>query len=70
MVLNLNSPHTMTFICMYMNWSAIIIFIEFKDYTQVHGMERHSVILFRTNSFLELTPSSYHPKLECWASRL
>ena len=49
MVLNLNSPHTMTFICM--NWSAIIIFMEFKDYTQVHGMERHSVILFRTNSF-------------------
>ena len=41
----------MTFICMYMNWSAIIIFIEFKEYTQVHGMERHSVILFRTDSF-------------------
>ena len=29
----------------------IIIFIEFKEYTPVHGMERHSVILFRTDSF-------------------
>ena len=25
--------------------------MELKDYTQVHGMERHSVILFRTDSF-------------------
>ena len=48
----------MTFICMNMDWSPIIIFMEFKEYTPVHRMVRHSVILFGTDS------SSHHSKLE------
>ena len=43
---------------MNMDWSPIIIFMEFKEYTPVHRMERHCVILFGTDS------SSHHSKLE------
>ena len=43
----------MTFVCMNMDRSPIIIFMEFKEYTPVHRMERHCVILFGTDSFFK-----------------